>query len=502
MKVAGLFLAWATAVAALGSSGNSWLDSDVKKRTDDIAQLNQRLSKGATIYLPGSDGFNEATTRWSVLSTPKPTVIVVPATANDVSETVKFANQFDIPFLATNGRHGAITTQGDMKWGIQIWLDKLNKVEISKDGKSVKIGGGTLSKKVTDTLWAANKQTVTGGCECTSILGPGLGGGHGFLQGRFGLIADQFISMDVVYADGGLRTIDKNSDIWWAMQGAGHNFGIVTSVTSKIYDVKYPDWAYQSFIFTGDKVEELYTRINNVLLKNGTQPVDVMNYSFFFNNAEVDPENPVIMFFILQEGVTKVDSVWTDPFVELGPVVTDAQGGIYPDLPAWTGNGNESPPCQKAGYVNIRFPIDLQVYSISAQRQAYDLFAKGMKENPEFVNSLFLFEGYSLQGMKAVERESTAFPFRDDNLLIAPLIIYEPNGDALNKKARDLGEGLRNILYKGSQREELHTYVNYAFGKETKNNWYGYERWRQQKLTTLKKKYDPKNKFRFYAPIA
>jgi FAD/FMN-containing dehydrogenase len=204
---------------------------------------------------------------------------------------VKFANQFDIPFLATNGRHGAITTQGDMKWGIQIWLDKLNKVEISKDGKSVKIGGGTLSKKVTDTLWAANKQTVTGGCECTSILGPGLGGGHGFLQGRFGLIADQFISMDVVYADGGLRTIDKNSDIWWAMQGAGHNFGIVTSVTSKIYDVKYPDWAYQSFIFTGDKVEELYTRINNVLLKNGTQPVDVMNYSFFFNNAEVDPEN-------------------------------------------------------------------------------------------------------------------------------------------------------------------------------------------------------------------
>jgi hypothetical protein len=88
MKVAGLFLAWATAVAALGSSGNSWLDSDAKKRTDDIAQLNQRLSKGATIYLPGSDGFNEATTRWSVLSTPKPTVIVVPATANDVSETV------------------------------------------------------------------------------------------------------------------------------------------------------------------------------------------------------------------------------------------------------------------------------------------------------------------------------------------------------------------------------------------------------------------------------
>lgn len=208
------------------------------------------------------------------------------------------------------------------------------------------------------------------------------------------------------------------------------------------------------------------------------------------------------MFFVIQEGVTKVDSVWTDPFFELDPVVTDSAGGTYKDLPAWTGNSNESPPCQKAGFVNIRFPIDLQVYNIRAQRKVYDLFAQGLKDNPEFGYSLFLFEGYSLQGLRAVERESTAFPFRDDNLLIAPLIIYEPNGPALDEKARKLGEDLRNTLHKGSCREELHTYVNYAFGDETKQNWYGYESWRQEKLSWLKSKYDPTNKFAFYAPIA
>jgi hypothetical protein len=48
-----------------------------------------------------------------------------------------------------------------MDHGIEIYLNQLNKVEVAADGKTATIGGGTQSKKVTDTLWAANKQTGT-----------------------------------------------------------------------------------------------------------------------------------------------------------------------------------------------------------------------------------------------------------------------------------------------------------------------------------------------------
>lgn len=82
-------------------------------------------------------------------------------------------------------------------------MNRLSSIEIAEDGSTAEIGGGTLSKTVTDTLWAAGKQAVTGGCECTSILGLGLGGGHGILQGRHGLISDQFVSMNIVLADDG-----------------------------------------------------------------------------------------------------------------------------------------------------------------------------------------------------------------------------------------------------------------------------------------------------------
>ncbi|KAI1496581.1 FAD binding domain protein [Biscogniauxia marginata] len=476
-------------IVAANIPGSSWLGSLCHRRID-MSDLSSRLSSTAQVYLPGSDGYTKATTRWSNLDTPGVNVAVLPGVEDDIAEIVKYANEKNLPFLAQSGGHGAITTVGKMQNGIEIWMNQLSSVDISDDGKTAVVGGGTLSKTVTDTLWAAGKQTVTGG----------LGGSHGFLQGRHGLISDQFVSLNMVFSDGTTQIVDENSDLWWAVRGAGHNFGIVTSATIKIHDIQHRDWAYASFLFTGDKVEGLYDNINKHLL--GTQPVDVINYSFFFNLPDVDPTKPVIMFYILQEGVTAVDTTYTALFQKLGPVATDAAGGSYTDLPAWTGNGNESPPCQKAGLVNVRFPIDVESYNIAAQRKAYDLFASTTQQNTALNNSLFLFEGYSTQGVKAVSEKTTAFPFRSDSLLLPPLITYAPAGSDLDKAAAKLGNDLRQILYEGTGKSELHTYVNYAFGDEKRENWYGYEQWRQERLLALKNKYDPLRKFSFYAPIA
>lgn len=449
----------------------------------------------------------------------------------------------DLPFLAVSSGHGAITTAGKLQNGVEIWLNQLKNVKIADDGLTAKIGGGTRSKAVTDTLWAAGKQTgefsitlppwlgmigiltswvVTGVCECVSILGPGLGGGHGLLQGRYGLMSDQFVSMDVVLADGSIHTIDDKeySDLWWAMKGAGHNFAVVTSVTSKIYDIQHRDWAYQLFMYTGDKVEGLFRTINEQLPNNGTRSVGIINLAIFLNNPDVDPtrvcqdpgppfqltnaKQPVVVFYLLQEGVTEVDPTYTTPFHNLEPIFTDTASGLYTDVPGWLTNSNESPFCQKTGLVNTRFPIDIEVYNTTAQVAAYELFASRTQEFPALNNSAFLFEGYTLQGVQAIPGESSAYPFRMDNLLVSPVITYVPaiNDPELDNTAAKLGRDLRQILHEGSQREEMHTYVNYAFGDESTQNWYGYEQWRQDRLSALKRKYDPNSKFSFYAPIA
>ncbi|KAK7750325.1 hypothetical protein SLS62_007733 [Diatrype stigma] len=512
MEVIAAVTAWAIHIVSrnLPASIVPW---DIHGNGNAAAELMGRLSPSAQVYLPGSEEFTEATTRWSVLHTPTFRLIIVPHTEDDVAEAVKYANDLNLPFLAVNGGHGAISTVEKLHNGVGIWINQLRSVEIAQDGSTVTIGGGALSKDVTDILWAAGKQTgefhpitatisnsklisyaVTGVCECTSILGPGLGGGHGILQGRYGLVSDQFVSMNVVMADGNIHTIsnDLDADLWWAMRGAGHNFGIVTSATSKIYDIQHRNWAYETFIYTGDSIESLYTTIVEQFPGNDSQSIEILNLSVFFNNPDIDPT---------REGVDVVDSKYSTSFRDLGPIFTSSTRGSYTDIPTWIGQNNESPSCQKAALANVRFPIDLEFYNVTAQRKAYELFASRTQEIPALNNSMFLFEGYSIQGVKAIPSESSAYPFRMDNLLVSPLLTYLPTGAELDAAAANFGEDLRQILYEGSQKKELHTYVNYAFGDEAKESWYGYEDWRQDRLSALKRKYDPEGKFSFYAPI-
>ncbi|KAJ0165215.1 6-hydroxy-D-nicotine oxidase [Colletotrichum tanaceti] len=500
MKVFTALAAWTFASASLSLPVARQLLGGICAR--DTADLGERLSPTAKIYQPETAEFTAASTRWSNLNAPKPNLVVVPGTENDVVETVKFANEKSLPFLAYNGMHGAITTLGRMESGIEIYINQLSGVEVASDGKTAKISGGTRSKLVTDVLWEAGKQTVTGTCECVSALGPSLGGGHGWLQGHHGLVADQFLSMNIVLADGTLQTINETSDLWWAVKGAGHNFGIVTSVDVKIYEIEHRDWAVETLVFGGDKVEEVYQAVNDHLLKNGTQAVDVINWSYWLNNPDADPENPIILFWILQEGVTAVDPVYTEPFRAIGPISSTPDAGTYLDLAAWTGIALDSPPCQKAGLNNPRFPIYVESYNVEAQRKAYDVFASSVKGDSPFGNSLFMFEGYSNQGVKAVESDSTAFAHRGDNLLFAPLITYTPGGTELDQQAAILGNQLRDIIHEGSGRSEKHVYLNYAFGDESPKEWYGSEQWRQDRLKALKAKYDPNGRFSFYGPIA
>ncbi|KAJ5233168.1 hypothetical protein N7468_006124 [Penicillium chermesinum] len=467
---------------------------------NDLQNLKQQLSSCASVYYPGSTGFENATTRWSVLDEPKVNVVVSPCTENDVAEAVKYANKQGLPFLVYNGVHGALVSLGKMTHGVGIAMNQLSSVQVAEDGKTATMGGGTMSKVVTDKLWAAGKQTVTGTCECVSLLGPALGGGHGWLQGHHGLVADQFVSMNVVLANGTLTTIDSNSDLFWAMKGAGHNFGIVTSLTSKIYDIEHTDWAIETIIFSGDKVEAVYQAANDYLVKNGTQPADVSNWSYWMNNPDADPHNPVIVFYIIQEGVQAVDPVYTEPFHNLGPISVTPQSGTYKDLANWTGIALESPPCQKVGMANPRFPIYLESYNITAQKKAWDLYAPAVRGSSPFNNSIFMFEGYPVEGVHDVAASSSAFAFRSENLLAAPLINYIPAGD-LAEEAAQLGNQLRDTLWAATGRKDFRAYINYAYGNETFEQIYGAEKWRQDRLHFLKKKYDPENKFGFYAPI-
>jgi FAD/FMN-containing dehydrogenase len=61
----------------------------------------------------------------------------------------------------------------------------------------------------------------------------------GWLGGKHGLACDNLLSVDIVTADGQLRTAsaDEHADLFWAVRGGGGNFGVVTSFEYQLYPV-------------------------------------------------------------------------------------------------------------------------------------------------------------------------------------------------------------------------------------------------------------------------
>ncbi|KAJ7762585.1 FAD binding domain protein, partial [Mycena metata] len=464
------------------------------------AELGPRLSRGASIYLEGDEGFKEQTIRWQLFAPPSFHVAVVVGDERDVQLTVASANEFGLPWLAISGHHGGIRSMEKLKHGVQISLSELNEISIASDGNTAYIGGGTLSKSATDALWALGKQTVTGTCECTSLAGPMLGGGRGLLEGKYGLMIDQLVEARIVLADGSLVTANAEEypDLFWALRGAGHNFGIVTQVRYKVYDVpKDNQWVVGFFTFTEDKLEKIFA-LTNELTKDGLQPAEFLNFIFAMRTLINGTSMTVMNVAILYEGSLSDSNQYMDQYAALGPANTIIMPSSYPILPSMLAAGINDVACLKNTYSSLRFPVSWPSYNLPTVRRLYTKFDQ-LTANAAFNASVYFFEGYSVRGVQAVAPESTAFPDRANIILTALFLTYFDS--RLDEEAVRLGKEMREIALGGVADGRLDAYVNYAHGDEGVEAWYGHETWRIDKLRALKEKYDPHNRFAFYAPI-
>jgi hypothetical protein len=206
--------------------------------------------------------------------------------------------------------------------------------------------------------------------------------------------------------------------------------------------------------------------------------------------------------YIIQEGVNTVNPKYTNPFHDLNLLLITPQSGTYEDLAAWTGIALFSAPCQDFGFNNPRFPIYTKSYNTTAQKKAYELYASAIlcTDSP-YCSSMFMFEDYAIAGVYVRDVGASVFGVWHDLIPTASLIMYAPGGKARDVAVEKLGNRLGEILRDRTGSSELHTYVDYAYGNEGPKSWYGNEASRQDRLKTLKKKYDPKGNFSFDGPI-
>lgn len=505
LKTAVLCLSGVTAAAKLPFALRD-ANSDVVPTAPTAGQVQQelgpQLSTGATMYFPASEQYDDATSRWNIYGQPNISVVVEVATADDVATVVKYANLAELPFIAVNRGHGSPFTLSGVQNGIQIWLNQLTDITISEDGESAVMGGGVYVEQVIGFLAEQGKASATGACGCVGNTGAGLGGGHGRLQGFFGLVLDNFISLDVVLWNGTQITVSDESypDLFWGFRGAGHNFGIVTSFNYKVYDQPAPVWFLGKYSFTQDQLENIFDEMNRQ--SEATLPMEMglllLNYAW---DTTVSTTEPVLILTINYAGDSAAASAYADPFKAFNPVATMEELVPYEQVANASGTGLDSALCGH-GTQRMQFAADLLTYNATTSRELYDLFRDVSVAKPEFRGTILVFESYSVQGIKAVDPDTTAYPHRGDNIIWTQVIQYDYN-PSLDAEAIAWGEQARSIAHAGQEPgADLNVYVNYAFGSETLESMYGYEPWRLAKLRDLKSTWDPHGKFNYYMPIS
>ena len=108
----------------------------------------------------------------------------------------------------------------------------------------------------------------------TGVAGLTLGGGIGINMRKMGLTSDNLLSVQIVTADGKLRTASdtENTDLFWAVRGGGGNFGIVTSFTYRMHKLD-PQIISGVMVYAMDDAKDMYNRYFDYSLEapSGTQ---------------------------------------------------------------------------------------------------------------------------------------------------------------------------------------------------------------------------------------
>lgn len=246
--------------------------------------------------------------------------------------------------------------------------------------------------------------------------------------GGFGV--DTLLSLTYVNPLGKLVTVTpRDTDLWWALRGAGPNFGIVTSaVVKSTYVPQANNTAWLgSIIYTEDKLEAVVLAIENLKLE------PKMNVFLYYAVSEGKPVILVTPFYYGDEATARQKFA---SLLKIGPVKDTTAVTPYNhwnDGAAGVCTRGGRKPSYGAGMLHMR---------LTTWRAVWIEFVK-FTSIPGTELSTVLMEAYSLGKGRSVPDSSSAFPYRQVTFNAVAIPWYsdaklDPVATAYGNKVRDI----------------------------------------------------------------
>ena len=201
-----------------------------------IESLRARLS--GQVITAADDGYDEARRVYNFMIDRRPEAVARCTSTSDVVDVVTFARETGADLAVRGGSH-SVPGFGTADGAIVADLSGMREVRVDPDARIAYVQGGATFNDVNQATGAHGLATPGGIISTTGVGGLTLGGGIGYLARGYGLSVDNLLSVEMVTADGQVRTAsaEQDPDLFWAIRGGGGNFGVVTEFRFLLHPV-------------------------------------------------------------------------------------------------------------------------------------------------------------------------------------------------------------------------------------------------------------------------
>ncbi|MGN2640193.1 FAD-binding oxidoreductase [Nocardia takedensis] len=178
------------------------------------------------ILRPGDSGYAAELAGFQTAYTHRPALIVAARETGDVVAAVRYAAARGLPVAVQATGHGlSVPTDG-----VLISTRALTDVRVDPDAATARVAAGVRAGALIEAAAPHGLAPLTGSAPSVGVVGYHLGGGLGLLARTFGYAADRVRGIEMVTADGELRALTPEDELFGAVLGTGGNFGVVTAL--------------------------------------------------------------------------------------------------------------------------------------------------------------------------------------------------------------------------------------------------------------------------------
>jgi FAD/FMN-containing dehydrogenase len=436
-----------------------------------------RTALDGRVITPEDQLYEEARTVFYGGFDRKPAVVAQVANAKDVAHVISVARDSGMELAVRSGGHsvaGHSVTEG----GIVLDLSEMKGLQIDADGGTAWAETGLTAGEYTIAVGARGRATGFGDTGSVGIGGITLGGGVGYLVRKYGLTIDDLLAAEVVTADGRVLEVDEEShtDLFWAIRGGGGNFGVATKFRFRLHELSTVVGGMLILPATADVISGFIEQAENAPDELST----IANVMSAPPMPFLPPEahgKLIVLALICYAGETAAGERAIAPFRALATPIAD----MVKEMP----------------YPNAYPPEEEEFHPIATGRTLFVDTVDGNTADTilgQLRTSTAMMSAAQLRvlggAVARVPVEATAFAHRDSRIMVNVAALYQsPQEEATHRKwVEQFAAALRQEnrgAYVGFLEDEGEQRVRAAYPGAT---------W--DRLTKIKRRYDPSNLFR------